>query len=106
MKKEIKQKLKKIAKRYAKHGVTFGECAEIYNSGIANGISEDAAVVGLRLGLARTFGVNEYFTSEDVAAITGETVEQVEKRIEDNKEELMSNGSIIEVSSPLPGLFQ
>lgn len=105
MKKETKQKLMKIAKKYAKFGVTFAECVEVYNSGIANGINEDAAVIGLRMGLGRTYNVQEYFTVEDVAAITGETTEQVEKCIEDNKEELLNNGGIIEVSSTLPGLF-
>ncbi len=106
MKKEIKRKLMKIAKRYSKYGVTLDECIEVYNSGIANGINEDAAVVGLRMGLAKVYNVQEYFAVEDVAAITGETAEQVEKYIEDNKEELLNNGYIIEMSSPLPGLFQ
>ena len=100
MKKEIRKKLLKIAKEYSKYGVTFDECVMVYNSGIASGINEEAAIVGLRLGLSNVYNVREYFTSEDVATITGETVEQVNKRIEDNKEELMQNGHIIEVSSP------
>lgn len=106
MKNEIKKKLMKIAKDYSKYGVTFEECAMVYNSGIASGINPKAAVVGLRLGLSRFYNTYEYFTSEDVAAITGETVEQVNKCIEDNKDELLQNGHIIEVSSPLPFLFQ
>lgn len=106
VKKEIKKKLMKIAKDYSKYGVTFDECVAVYNSGIANGINARAAVVGLRLGLSKVYNTHEYFTSEDVAAITGETVEQVNKRIEENEEELMQNGGIIKVSSTLSGLFQ
>lgn len=105
MKKETRKKLEDVAKKYAKYGVTLTDCINIYNSGLANQISEESAVIGLRLGLSHHFNEHEYFTSEDVAIITGETVEQVNQRIEENKEELMKNGSIVEVSSPLPGLF-
>lgn len=106
MKKETGKKLEEIAERYAKYGITLTDCINIYNSGLERGISEESAVIGLRLGLSHNFHEHEYFTSEDVAVITGETVEQVNQRIEDNKEELMNNGSIVEVSSPLPGLFK
>ncbi len=105
MKNETRKKLEEIAGRYAKHGVTLIECISIYNSGVEMGISEESAVIGLRLALANKFNEHEYFTSEDVAAVTGESVEQVNQRIEENREELMKNGSIVEVSSPLPGLF-
>lgn len=106
MKTETKKQLKRIAKNYSEYGVTLAQCIEVYNSGIRAGLTEESAVIGLRLGLSKVYNVHEYFTNEDVAAITGETVEQVNKRIEDNKEELMQNGGIIEVSSTLPGLFQ
>lgn len=106
MNKEIKKQLMRVAKNYSKYGVTFDECVAVYNSGIASGINARAAVVGLRLGLSKVYNTHEYFTIEDVAAVTGETVEQVNKRIEDDKDELMKNGCIVEVSSPLNGLFQ
>ena len=106
MKAETKKQLIRIAKNYSEYGVTLAQCIEVYNSGIRAGLTEESAVIGLRLGLSKVYNVREYFTSEDVAAITGETVEQINKHIEDNKEELMQNGSIIEVSSTLPGLFQ
>ncbi len=105
MKDEIRKKIEDVAKRYSKYGVTLAECINIYNSGLANQISEESAVIGLRLALSHNFHEHEYFTSEDIAVVTGETVEQVNQRIEENKEELMKNGSIIEVSSPLNGLF-
>ncbi len=106
MKTETRKKLEEIAQRYAKYGVTLKDCINIYNSGLENEISEESAVIGLRLALSSHFNEHEYFTSEDVAVVTGETVEQVNQRIEDNKDELMKNGSIVEVSSPLPGLFE
>lgn len=106
MKTETKKQLKRIAKNYSKYGVTLEECIEVYESGIRAGISEESAVIGLRLGLSKVYNVHEYFTSEDVATVTGATVEEVNKHIEDNKEELMKNGGIIQLSSPIPGLFQ
>lgn len=106
MKDTTRKKLEEVAERYAKYGVTLTDCINIYNGGLVCGISEESAVIGLRLGLSKRFNEHEYFTSEDVAVITGETVEEVNQRIEDNKEELLNNGSIVEVSSPLPGLFK
>ncbi|MDE5619602.1 MAG: hypothetical protein K2O29_04170 [Ruminococcus sp.] len=105
MKDETRKKLEEIAQRYSKYGVTLMECISIYNSGVEFGISEESAVIGLRLALSNKFNEHEYFTSADVATITGETVEEVNQRIEENKEELMNNGSVVEVSSPIPDLF-
>lgn len=67
--------------------------------------NEESAVIGLRLALAERFNEHDYFTSEDVAIVTGASVEEVNQHIEENKEELMNNGSIVEVSSPVPGLL-
>lgn len=105
MKNETRKKLEEVAGRYAKYGVTLTDCINIYNSGIARQISEESAVIGLRLALSHHFSEHEYFTSEDVAVVTGESVEQVNQRIEENKDELMKNGHIVEVSSSIPGLF-
>ena len=105
MKQETRKKLEDVAGRYAKYGVTLTDCINIYNSGLANQISEESAVIGLRLALSKHFNEHEYFTSSDVAAVTGETVEELNQRIEENKEELMNNGSVVEVSSPIPDLF-
>ncbi len=105
MKDETRKKLEEIAKKYGKYGVTPMQCIKIFDSGIKRGISEESAVIGLRLALSAEFNEHEYFTLEDVAAVTGESVEEVKERIKENEEELMKNGSIIEVSSPLPGLF-
>lgn len=105
MKNETRKKLKDMAQKYAKHGVTFQDCMNLYNMSLGHGQSEESIIIGLRLAMSKRFNEHEYFTAEDVAVITGETVEQVNKRIDDNKEELMNNGHIVEVSSPLPGLF-
>ncbi|MDE6425161.1 MAG: hypothetical protein K2K89_03360 [Ruminococcus sp.] len=105
MKKETRKKLENMAEKYARHGVTITDCINLYNMGLPLYKSEEAAVVGLRLALAERFNEHDYFTSEDVAVVTGESVEQVNQHIEENKEELMNNGSIVEISSSIPELF-
>ncbi len=102
MKKQVENQLIKIAKKYSEYGVTLADCITIYNSGIKKGINEKAAVIGVRFALSLTYNVHEIFTSEDVAAVTGETVEQVNRHIEENKDEMVKNGYIIENSKCLP----
>ncbi|MDE6671986.1 MAG: hypothetical protein K2K16_07290 [Ruminococcus sp.] len=105
MKNETRKKLEDIARRYAKHGVDMRDCINLFNMGLPLYKSEEASVIGLRLALAKRFNEHDYFTSEDVAIVSGASVEEVNQHIEDNKEELMNNGSIVEVSSSIPGLF-
>lgn len=99
------EELEAIANRYSKYGVTLALVLQLYKSGMDNGISSNASVIGIRMALAGEYKEREYFTAADVAEVTGETVEEVNKRIEENKEELFKEGGLIEVSSPLPGLF-
>lgn len=100
MNSEIKNKLRRLAKDYARYGVTYDDCIILYNSSLALGMSPESAVVGLRMNFSERFNAHEYFTSEDIAAVTGRTVEEVNRHIEENKEELLKNGHIVEVSSP------
>lgn len=102
---ETRKQLEGIYKRYQEHGVTLQEVIGVYNSAIEYEVPPQQAIIGVRLVLANTYGEHELFTVEDVAAITGETPEEVTQRIEDSKEELLQSGAIMEVSSPLPGLF-
>lgn len=106
MNKQVEKQLIKIAKKYSKYGVTLADCVTIYISGIKKGINEKAAVIGVRYILSLAYNVHEIFTSEDVATITGETVEQVNRRIDENKNEMVKNGYIIEPSKYLPFLPQ
>lgn len=106
MTKETMKELKAVADRYSKYGTTLAFVLQLYKSGIDNGMSPKASVIGVRMALSGEFKEQEYFTAADVAAVTGETVEEVNRRIEADKENLMQQGGLIEVSSPLPGLFQ
>lgn len=101
----VQKQLKEIFKRYKKYGITLPQVIEAYKSGIEHGMKPQQSIVGVRLALSGACNEHEYFTVADVAAVTGETLDEVTKRIEENKEELLREGGIVEVSSPLPGLF-
>ena len=106
MKKETRKKLENMAEKYAKHGVNMTDCINLYNMSLPlYKNDEEVTVLQLRLALAEQFNEHDYFTSEDVAIVTGESVEKVNQHIEENKEELMNNGSIVEISSTIPRLF-
>lgn len=90
--------LQQIVKKYSKYGVTKDMVKAMVQDGIDNGINVKAAIIGARMILAQTFGEHEYFTSQDVATVTGETVEEVNKRIELNEEELFKSGGMIKLS--------
>lgn len=106
MKKETRKKLEDMAKKYAKHSVTITDCINLYNMSLPlYKNDEEVTVLQLRLAMAEQFNEQEYFTSEDVALVTGESVENVNKYIDENKEEFMNNGYIVEVSSPIPDLL-
>lgn len=92
----------KIAARYKQFGVDEALVNIIVQSGIDHGLTRKAALIGARMCLSEQFKQHEYFTAEDVAEVTGETVETVCKTIENNKDELMQMGGMVEVR-PAPG---
>lgn len=88
---------KQIAKRFAKYGVTTSWVKAMVRDGQSHGMSRRVALIGARLALAQEFGQHEYFTPEDVAAVTGETVQEVIQRIEENRDELERIGGLVQV---------
>lgn len=74
------------------HGVPRQLIAEVIDSGLQHGISLDAAAIGARLAISKEFHFHEYFTAQDVMAVTGETEEEVEKMMEESKAELIRQG--------------
>lgn len=56
------------------------------------GLSVEGAYNGLRMALGKAFDVKEYFTVEDVMSITGESREEVVKRIQDMLADVKAKG--------------
>ena len=94
----------RICARYKKYGVTYDFIRQVVQSGLDAGLTKKAALIGLRMALGEQCGVQEYFAPENVAEITGESVDEVISRIEENKNELISQGGLAEVSFGSPFL--
>ena len=75
---------------YGKYGVTRAELEPIIDDGIQNyDLSLEAIYSGLRMSLASAFNEHEYFSLDDVMAITGESREELLQRIEQCRQELI-----------------
>lgn len=74
---------------YGKYGVTRAELEHSIDSGINDyDLSLEAIYSGLRMSLASAFNEHEYFSLDDVMAITGESWEELLQRIEQCRQEL------------------
>lgn len=78
---------------YGKYGVTRAELEPIVDDGTQNyDLSLEAIYSGLRMSLASAFSEHEYFSLDDVMAITGESREELLQRIEQCRQELIEAG--------------
>ena len=78
---------------YGKYGVTRTELEPIIDDGIQNyDLSLEAIYSGLKMSLASAFNEHEYFSLDDVMAITGESREELLQRIEQCRQELIEAG--------------
>ncbi len=96
----------RIAARYKKFGITPEFVQELVRSGMAHGFSRNKALTGARLALSTEYGVHEYFTPQDVAEALGTTVEEVNRIVKENEDELMAKGGIVKVTFDPSGLMQ
>lgn len=82
-----------IFANYSKYGVTKEELIQAIDDGIQNyDLSLEAMYIGLKMAFSSTFGEREYFSIDDVRAITGESREEVLQRIEQCRQELIEAG--------------
>lgn len=78
---------------YGKYGITRAELEHSIDDGIHNyDLSLEAIYSGLRMSLASAFNEHEYFSLDDVMAITGESREELLQRIEQCRQELIEAG--------------
>ena len=78
---------------YGKYGITRAELEPIVDDGIQNyDLSLEAIYSGLRMSLASAFNEHEYFSLDDVMAITGESREKLLQHMEQCRQELIETG--------------
>lgn len=93
----FKMALDNLTLNYGKYGMSRSDFAKMLKSGIEQyGFSVKAAYLGIKMVAAQQTGEHEFFTSADVCEITGETVEQVNKRIEEIQKDPASYGFTFE----------
>lgn len=78
---KAQSEVERIARRYRKYGVTLDKLLELLASAKAKGLPYDGAIAWLRFTLGNEFGEEEYFSAEQIAAMTGETSEQATARM-------------------------
>lgn len=84
--------LNNLYTNYKRYGYEKEEISSLLNDGVRKGFSVNAAYNGIRMVLAETTGEKEFFTIDDVAEITGESPEDVTKRIEEYNNYLKAAG--------------
>ena len=86
---------KNLLLRYSKYGITEQLITDAMKDGIENyEMSVEAVYNGLRMSLSLTIAgeEQEYFTIEDVMSITGESRDEVVRRIEEMRNEVAEQG--------------
>lgn len=80
----MKQALDNLVLNYGKYGYSRGDFLKMIKSGVDNyGLSVRACYLGIKMIAAERTGEEEYFSSADISAMTGESIEEVNARIED-----------------------
>ena len=88
----MKTALDNLCVNYGKYGFTRAQFKAMLQSGIDRGISVLGAYNGIRMIAAQETGEHELFTSADIASMTGESIAEVNRRIEEYGEELKAEG--------------
>lgn len=97
---DIDSTFKRLAKRYAKYGMSYDNMVEMYN--LPSELDDEAQVITMRLTLAEALCEEEYFSYEDLSKLYGVPVEYVYEITRERETELVENGGLVEVSFTPP----
>lgn len=84
--------LNSLYEKYGKYGFAKEILSEQLRSGVIHGFSVNAVYNGLRMVLALETGEHEYFSLEDVQEITHESRDELIKKVEQYRKELIAAG--------------
>lgn len=96
---ETKNELWRLTRRYEKYGVSYGMLKKLVLDAPQE-ITEDMAIIGIRMMLGETYNETEYFSMSDVCKVTGATPEELETQMKE------LDIKPLQVTSTIPGLFQ
>lgn len=87
------QAINRLYSTYSKHGITKELITNLFMDGIKKqGFTPLDTYNLLRMSLGHEFNEREYFSLDDVMAITGESREELLQRIEQCRQELIETG--------------
>ena len=88
----MKTALDNLMRNYGDFGLSRKDFKEVLEMGIKGGMTVHGAYIAAKMIITEQTGEHELFTSEDIAEITGLTVEEVNKQIEDTAEVMQALG--------------
>ena len=84
--------LNNIRANYRQYGVDMAAIEENIRSGEAHGFSYQTIYTGLKMALASAFGIEEHFTTAELAEALGTTEQEIIEEIEDMRESIVAAG--------------
>lgn len=84
--------IKNITYNYGKYGITREIIEPLIDSGVSEGLSYDLIYLSLKAELSKLAGEEFYCTSSDMARAFGVSEEEVNRVIENSREELIDSG--------------
>lgn len=84
--------IQNILVNYGRYGVTSADIEPVIDSGVKEGLTYDLIYLMLKTEFSKLIGEEFYCTSEDMARVFGVSVDEMNKIIEESKEELLASG--------------
>ena len=84
--------IQNIINNYGKYGITKEDIEPVIASGVSEGLSYDLIYLTLKAELSKVTGEEFYCTSSDMAKAFGISEEEMNRTIEDAREELIASG--------------
>ena len=95
---QAQETLRRLTNRYSKYGATYGMLEKLVRESPEE-ITEDMAVIGVRMMLGEYYNETEYFSLSDVCKVTGATPEELEAQMQE------LGITPLQVASTIPGLW-
>lgn len=84
--------IQNIITNYGSYGITREDIEPLIDSGIAEGFAYDLIYLNLKAELSKFAGEEFYCTSEDMARAFGVSIDEMDRIIEESREELIAAG--------------
>ena len=81
-----------LINNYGKHGLTRGILEPLIDAGIKDGLTYDLMYLTLDCELSKRYGGEFFCTSQDMARAFGVSEDEINRMIEESREELTANG--------------